>query len=223
MNLGQLQTKLGSLLKVKTKRYPLEERTDNINQAIRDLDDEFGSWFSEETGDFKPEIGSDENAGAGEYDIATVFALEFVSPVDVYYLSSSDGSKVFLDQLTIEELTMKYPDDTDYGSPVAFAIYEEEIYLRPVPDAQYTLYWKYIAKRRKLEEPGDSNRWTTQEPYAVLYGAAVYGCVYLLEESRMGLFAGMAKKKVDNISIRQSNRMSASRPVSEEPGATQGV
>lgn len=219
MNLGQIQTKLGTLLKVKTKRYPLAERTDNINQAIRDLDDEFESWFSEYSTNWIV------RASKGEYLLEFGFGEgipEFSSPIDVYYLSSG-GAEVPLAQLTIEEIVFKYPKETDEGAPLAFAIWEEKVYIRPVPDGFYTLYWKYLGKKRPLSEPGDSNSWTAQEPYAVLYTAAVYGCVHILEENRMGVFAALAKKKIDNISIRQSRRMSAARPVSEEPGATQGV
>ena len=219
MNLGQLQTKLGNILKVKTKRYPLEDRTEHINQAIRDLDDEFESWFAEETTSWATVDST------GEYDIDTVFAapkLEFVAPIDAYYLSSDDV-EVPLAQLTIEEITLKYPEDTDDGTPTAFAIFDQKVYVRPVPDDAYTIYWKYSGKKRKLSAAGDSNEWTEKEDYAVLYGAAIYGCVHILEENRMGMFAGLVKKKMENISIRQSRRMSAARPVSEEPGANTGV
>ncbi|RKZ02983.1 hypothetical protein DRQ25_18145, partial [Candidatus Fermentibacteria bacterium] len=143
-------------------------------------------------------------------------------PIDAYYLSSDDV-EVPLDQLTIEELTLKYPEDTDGGEPKAFAIFNQEIYLRPAPDDAYTIYWKYYGKKAALEKTGDSNEWTDKEAYAVLYTAAVYACVHLLEENRMGTFAALAKKKIDNIAIRQSQRMSAARPVAEEPGANTGV
>lgn len=240
MNLGQLQTRLGTLLKVKTKRYPLAIRTENINQAIRDLDDQFESWFSETTASWTTTAGEDGGTTTypSEYDIDTVFAapnLEFVSPIDVYYYSS-DGAEVTLDQLSLEELILKYGSDIpdvvypdgesgplDTGAPAAFAIWDQKIKIRPAPDGSYTLYWKYRGKKRDLESSGDSNEWTTKEPYAVLYGAAVYGCIEILEESRAQIFLKMAESKISNISIRQSKRMNARRPVSEEPGATTGV
>lgn len=228
MNLGQLQTRLGTLLKVKTKRYPLATRTENINQAIRDLDDQFESWFSEAATSW------DTDSSTRDYSIDIVFAApdpEFVSPVDAYYFAS-DGGEVRLEQLTIEELVDRYGSDEpgvvsqvvlEPGPPLAFAIYNQKIYLRPVPDGVYTLYWKYMGKRRPLEDAGDSNDWTNKEEYAVLYGAAVYGCIEILEESRSSVFLKMAESKIANISIRQSKRMNARRPVSEEPGATTGV
>lgn len=219
MNHGELQTRLGTLLKVKTKRYPLEIRTEHLNQAISDLDDEFESWFSEDSTSW-PTVAS-----TGEYDIATQFAspaLKFVAPVDVYYLDG-DGNEVHLDQLTIEEMTIKYPHGSDEGEPQHFAIYEQKIHVRPTPDAAYTLYWKFMGKKRPLSDAGDSNEWTEKEPYAVLYTAAIYGCIHILEENRAASFVKMADKKISSISIRQSRRMSARRPVSQEPGATLGV
>jgi len=219
MNHGELQTRLGTLLKVKTKRYPLETRTEHLNQAIRDLDDEFESWFSEDSASWAT------TASTGEYDIDTEFAspeLEFVAPIDVYYLDD-DGNEVHLDQLTIEQMTIKYPDGSDDGAPQHFAIYEQQIYVRPTPDSAYTLYWKFLGKKRALSASSDTNDWTEKEPYAVLYTAAIYGCIHLLEEQRAQTFATLAQKKISSISIRQSRRMSARRPVSEEPGATLGV
>jgi hypothetical protein len=231
MNLGELQTRLGTLLKVKTKRYPLDIRTEHINQAIRDLDDEFESWFSEDVIQWYTEDGT------GEYSIDSKFSssvLEFVAPLDVYYFDS-DGNEQKLDQFTIEEIVNRYGSDTpgviwpegydpwETGAPKAFAIYDQKIYVRPVPDRAYRLYWKFRGKKRPLVNPGDTNEWTEKEPYAVLYTAAVYGCIEVLEESRAKTFVSMAEKKISNISIRESSRMSARRPVSEEPGANTGV
>lgn len=219
MNHGELQTKLGTLLKVKEKRYPLETRTEHLNQAIRDLDDEFESWFAEETTSWATV------ASTGEYDTDTYFAapyLEFVSPRDAYYLTD-EGVEVPLEQLSLEEIMYRYPADTDDGEPKAFAIWDQSIVLRPTPDSVYTIYWKYMGKKRDMEETGDSNDWTNKEPYAVLYTAAVYACVHLLEETRAKLFMAFAEKKIANISIRQSATMDGRRPVSEEPGYETGT
>lgn len=214
MTLSEASARLLKLLKVRSKRYESDVRTEHINQAIRDLDDEFDCSYSEESTSWATTASTDE------YDIDAYFAspaYEFASPLDVYYISSG-GDEVQVAQLSYEKLRRAYPAGSDSGAPLYFAIFEGEIHLRPTPDAAYTLYWDYTGRRRQLAEPTDSNEWTEKEPWAVIYGAARYGCIWILEEQRMGTFEAAFQRSISNVSIRQTGRMNARRPVSQEPG-----
>jgi hypothetical protein len=214
MNLSTVSSRLLRLLKVRSKRYEEEVRTEHINQAIRDLDDEFDSSYSQETTDW------DTAASTGSYDIATMFAspaYEFAAPIDVYYISD-DGEEVSVNQLAYEKLRRAYPEGSDGGAPLYFAIFERKIHLRPVPDAVYTLYWDYTGRRRALADPTDSNEWTENEPWAVIYGAARYGVIWILEEERLRTMEAAFQRSISNVSIRETRHLNARRPVSQEPG-----
>jgi len=214
MNFGELQTALGRLLRHGTKRYPLDERKMHLNHAIRTLQEEFDSQWNQDLQNW------DTVADQGEYPIDTYFADPipiFSHPYHVYYLNSDD-EEVVVNQLTYEELSRAYPEGTDGGDPTDFAIYAREVRLRPVPDSVVTLYWAFQNYTRELTDDSDTNLWTQNAETLVLYRAAEYACVHLLEDERVPFFQGLSEREVLRLSVNDGMRDTARRPESQEPG-----
>jgi len=214
MTLSELQDRLGKLLRVGLKRYPLGLRTEDINHAIHTLQEEFDSQLAEDIQTWQTV------ASQGEYAIDTVFTDPsplFSYPIHVYY-TNSEGSEISVDQKTYEELSREYSSDTDPGEPQDFAIFQREIMLRPVPDDAYTLYWAFQGYARDLSAAGDANLWTEKYPTLVLYRAAEYGTVNTLEDERVPFFQGLTERELLRVVANDGMRDTARRPESEEPG-----
>jgi len=96
---------------------------------------------------------------------------------------------------------------TGTGKPIYYATAGNEIYLRPTPDATYTVEIDYIASIVALDDTNTSNTILQRHPDAYLHGslAAAYG--YLLDEQRQAqhdqLFTrAMAEIKADEERVR---------------------
>lgn len=214
MNLEELQDALGNLMRVGTKRYPTGQRTRHLNHAIRTLQQEFDSQWNEDIQTWSTV------ADQGEYPIDTYFADPipiFSHPIHVYYINSDD-EEVVISQLTYEELSKMFPEGTDGSDPTHFAIFQREVRLRPVPDSAITIYWAFQGYTRELSVAGDTNLWTQNAETLVLYRAAEYASVYLLEDERIQLFQGLAERELLRLSVNDGMRETARRPVSQEPG-----
>jgi hypothetical protein len=217
MTLTELQDELGELLRVKTKRYPLDQRTKHINMAIRALSQEFDSQFDEDYATF-PTVAS-----TGEYSLDTLFSspyLTFDRPLRLWRASteSDEEGDYVLTQISLGDLLDKYPTTSDEGTPTDFAIFQRQLYLRPIPSGVLTIYCLYLGKQLTLANPQDNNAWTTKAEMAVIYRAAEYACIYLLEDERIQLFRELWQSEVSRLSTEHNARLSASRPTSIEPG-----
>jgi hypothetical protein len=77
-----------------------------------------------------------------------------------WYLEDVEGAKTRLKRGYHEDLEAKFNGE-DEGLPWAYDIFAQEIYLGPIPDAIYTLRFKYYAKQ--TPPPDDSaevtNKW----------------------------------------------------------------
>lgn len=214
MNHGDLKDRLGEMLKVNTKRYPPSWRTYHLNLALRSLSEEFDSQLDEDIQTW------DTVADQGEYNIDTVFDAPdpiFSHPLDVYY-SDSDGSVVSLEQRTYEQLLREYPAGSDGGKPLVFCIFQRQIWLRPTPDAVYSLVWSIQGYMRDLSADSDQNSWTDKYPFLLLYRALEHSCVFLLEYNRVPGYQALAEKELVRVIANNSMRESARRPISQEPG-----
>lgn len=214
MNHSQLKTRLGELLRVNSKRYPANWRTEHLNLALSSLSKDFDSQLDEDIQSWATV------ASQGEYAIDTYFAAPqpiFSHPLHVYYVNS-DGDQVSIDQRTPEEVALEYPEGTDAGPPEVFCIFNREIRLRPKPDGVYTLNWWIQGYMRPLSGESDTNSWTEKEPFLVLYRAAEHGCIWLLEYDRVAGFEARTEKELMRLIANDSMRDSARRPESKEPG-----
>jgi len=70
------------------------------------------------------------------------------------------------------------------GKPLGYSIVGDEIKLRPVPDAVYTLEIVYIGTVVALSATNQTNNILSRSPDAYLYGSLAEAYAFLLDEAR---------------------------------------
>lgn len=68
---------------------------------------------------------------------------------------------VDLDQMPQQWIEEKYLSNDFTGQPSHYGMFDEAIYLFPIPDAAYSLTMDYYAALSELSADGDTNAWTT--------------------------------------------------------------
>lgn len=80
---------------------------------------------------------------------------------------------------------------TESGLPVFYTIIASEFKFAPVPDGDYTLRVLYYASPEYLSDSNSSNVFLANCPDMLLYAALVEAEPYLMNDSRIQLWAGM--------------------------------
>ncbi len=97
----------------------------------------------------------------------------------LHYLPDEVGSdKIHLDKYSYEYLNDLYARDAD-GIPAAYAKVGDYFIIYPLPDDLYNIEMKYYRKdTRPLDmDLGDTNKWLTNAPDAIIGKAGQYLCV----------------------------------------------
>jgi hypothetical protein len=89
---------------------------------------------------------------------------------------------------------------TESGLPVYYTIIASEFKFAPVPDSNYTLQILYYANPPFLTSTNPSNEFVAICPDLLLYGALVEAEPYLMNDSRIQLWAGMYDRGVASLS-----------------------
>jgi len=109
----------------------------------------------------------------GSYDTSDE-DIQYVLPGNTTCVDSDDAS--FPVDLTTDYATFfdLYPEDyTTTGRPLDMLLYDQKIYLRPLPDASYTVKFPYVKKiTTELANSSDKPLDPTWGPY-IAYGAAI--------------------------------------------------
>jgi hypothetical protein len=85
---------------------------------------------------------------------------------------------------------------TESGLPVYYTIIASEFKFAPVPDTNYTLQILYYANPPFLTNTNPSNDFLAVCPDLLLYGSLVEAEPYLMNDSRIQLWAGMYDRGV---------------------------
>jgi hypothetical protein len=85
---------------------------------------------------------------------------------------------------------------TESGLPVYYTIIASEFKFAPVPDSNYTLQILYYANPPFLTNTNPSNEFLAVCPDLLLYGSLVEAEPYLMNDSRIQLWAGMYDRGV---------------------------
>jgi hypothetical protein len=89
---------------------------------------------------------------------------------------------------------------TESGLPVFYTIIANEFKLAPVPDGDYSLRLLYYAAPEFLTDTNPSNDFLATCPDLVLYGSLVEAEPYLMNDTRIQLWAGMYDRGVTSLS-----------------------
>lgn len=89
---------------------------------------------------------------------------------------------------------------TESGLPVYYTIIANEFKLAPVPDGDYSMRLLYYAAPEFLTDTKPSNDFLATCPDLVLYGSLVEAEPYLMNDTRIQLWAGMYDRGVTSLS-----------------------
>jgi hypothetical protein len=97
--------------------------------------------------------------------VASVGTPNYALPTDCLELDTVsvtvNGNRYPLEQVpwpTIDDLTGV---TVGFGRPLMFAVYQQQLWIYPEPDAAYTLTLSYLQKLTTLSASSDTNAWTT--------------------------------------------------------------
>ena len=114
--------------------------------------------------------------------VATTFNVptDLLEVIDLY---TDDGE---LDRV---DVTRYLKEDSGAGTPSVYIQTGHAIRMRPVPDADTTLYLAYYGLEPELTVDADENYWTRVAVDAFAYGAAALAADYY-EDERLAGFEG---------------------------------
>ena len=87
------------------------------------------------------------------------------------------------------------------GKPLGYSIVGDEIKLRPVPDAVYTMEIIYIGTITALSAANQTNNILSRSPDAYLYGALAEAYAFLLDEARAAQYMQRFTLALEEIKI----------------------
>ena len=120
---------------------------------------------------------------------------DFLS-VEAFYLTNSGGSST-LNFMTPTSLEETVPSDAG-GFPTSIAIIGSNFKLKPIPDSNYGFTLLYYQKVPALADDTDTNWVLTNHPDAYLYGALVFGGIYL-NDSRVQEWSALYTRALQGI------------------------
>lgn len=158
---------------------------------------------------FNQEIDSSQSTSASSENLA--LPADYFSITSIRIVFSANDQKV-LRNSTWSDL-QRY-DNTTTGRPVAWAIYDGVIKLRPVPDAAYSVIISYYKKDTIPTVNSDTHIWLTNAESLIKWEAKSFLYADVLEdEQRAVWFANMADNELSRI-LRVSTTQSQSNQLS---------
>ena len=214
MNNGETKDALLEMFEVDVERYSDAAQQRHVNQAIREIQQEFDNPYSEATDELdtvasQAAYSPTDDLGGGSP------ALTFSRCGGMYYLGT-DGTEKEVVHRGWEVCRADYPLGTDEGAPECYALRGSNIVLFPTPDAVYTLYVDYWGYLAKLSADNDTNYWTANEEMLVQYKAAIHGCAHVFEENRIPMFQTLADEILDRVLIEFSQLEQSGRSIVSE-------
>jgi hypothetical protein len=103
---------------------------------------------------------------------------------------------------TAEEMNRKKSTNVAGGKPQCYTHVGDEIQVYPVPDStSYTAELVYYAKIPPLSDTNTSNWLLAAHPDIYLYGSLMQSAPYLVDDQRLGVWAGLYQKGIDDLTI----------------------
>jgi hypothetical protein len=87
------------------------------------------------------------------------------------------------------------------GRPNFYTLRANEFELAPIPDTTYTLVMLYYSKPDVLSDSNTSNVFLANCPDALLYGALVEAEPYLMNDSRIQVWAGFYQNALESLNV----------------------
>jgi hypothetical protein len=154
-------------------------------------------------------------ASQAAYDVPTGYSRTY----SIWYMGG--GEKIDLVFLTKEEFDKKYEDNLVTGLPANYTLWQNKLYMGPLPDAIYSMSWNV---RRLLADlvdgsPNNSNDMAIWAWEVLLFKAISDATKYLFEDARAQMWEAKAAKLENDLVSEHSREKSVHRrPVTNEPG-----
>jgi hypothetical protein len=138
-------------------------------------------------------------------DMEITLPSDFLSPIGLWIVYSGDYTA--LAKKLPEDIWCNYPDPTlSTGVPTEYAILigENEIVVRPTPDASYTFDLQYYKSLAVLSADADTNAWTTDYWEILLYGSLLEAQVFLIADERLGTWLTLFSQSLQSLENRDT-------------------
>lgn len=133
---------------------------------------------------------------------STVAGTEYVSvPSDFNSAKTfkiEQNPNVVLQQKDLTTLYNDYPS-TATGQPNSFSAYGTSFYLRPIPDAVYSLKLYYYNVPTPLSDSNPSNAILVNYPDLLLYGALIELTAHIEDDARIQLWKGAFDEGIKDV------------------------
>lgn len=107
-----------------------------------------------------------------------------------------------LDYVTNEEMNRKKSASVATGKPQCYTHIGDEIQVYPAPDStSYTAELVYYAKIPALSDSNTSNWLLLSHPDIYLYGSLMQSAPYLVDDQRLGVWASLYQKAIEDLTI----------------------
>jgi hypothetical protein len=103
---------------------------------------------------------------------------------------------------------------TESGIPRQYTILGQEFQFAPTPDSTYTLQMLYYAAPDFLSDTNTSNAFMANCPDALLYGALAEAEPYLMNDSRIQVWASLYDRAVNNVQVSDDQAEYSASPIS---------
>lgn len=138
-----------------------------INKSLRKIDSEFEWPWNQKTGTLTTVIGQQYVAAPADWQKTRLLSIDGSEPFEL----------VSLNELRNEGLTGQ-------SQPYYYAVEDDRIYLRPVPNAVFTIIHDYTSFEPGLTSDADTPRLPVSYHDAVVDLALYYACLKANETSR---------------------------------------
>ena len=113
-----------------------------------------------------------------------------------------------LDFKSPRQLKQLYPSSSWQGEPRCYAIYGQQLLLRPIPDGVYSLELNYYQKIPPLASaPGNTNWLVQQHPDLYLYGSLVPIFRMLNDDAQVAATAAILQRLLADLEEQESLEM----------------
>jgi hypothetical protein len=100
------------------------------------------------------------------------------------------------------------------GQPQNYTILSNEIQVSPAPNGTFNVYMLYYAAPAFLSDSNTSNVFMAQCPDLLLYGSLVEAEPYLMNDNRLGVWAGMFQRGLESLTTSDDRGEYSGAPIS---------
>lgn len=156
-------------------------------------------WFNETTGTFTT-VADQRTYGSADGLPSDIVEIDFLKIA----LTSLDDP--------ITPRTYSWIENIDLGNnltgePTDYALYQEKVYLYPIPDATYTITVSYQQSYSELSSDSDTNDWTTEAEDLIEARARWWLYTRVIQDREMAADAKAEEREALKMLVQRTEKM----------------